>query len=47
MVSFVTIKLFSLFNTKAKTNHKGDTRPAPLSVNKLTTKYWNFFGNIS
>ena len=26
-------------------NHIGDTRPAPLSINELTTEYWNSYTN--
>ena len=28
-------------------NHTVDTRPAALSMNELTTDYWNSFTNIS
>ena len=42
-VSFAIIKFFSLFNTTAKTNHIGSTRPAPLSMDELTTEYWNSY----
>ena len=45
IVSFAIIKLFLLFNTRAKTNHKGDTLPVPLSMNELTTEYWNSYTN--
>ena len=34
-------KMFSLCNTRAKTNHIDSTRPAPLSMHNLTTEYWN------
>ena len=36
IVSLAIIKLFSLFNSRAKTNHIDNTRPAPLSMNELT-----------
>ena len=39
IASFTNIKLFSLINTRAKTNHMGDTISAPLSMNELTTEY--------
>ena len=42
-VSFAIIKLFLLFNTTAKTNHTDNKRPAPLSMNELTTEYWNCY----
>ena len=42
-VSFAIIKLFLLFNTMAKMNHIDSTRPAPLSMNELTTEYWNSY----
>ena len=34
--------MFLLFNTRAKTNNIDNTRPAPLSMNELTTEYWRF-----
>ena len=34
-------KMFSLFNTRAKTNHIDSARFTPLSMNKFTTEYWN------
>ena len=43
IVSFAIIKLFLLLNTKVKTNHTDSTRSAPLSMNKLTTEYWNSY----
>ena len=39
IVSFAIIKLFSLFNTRAKTNDIDSTRPVPLSMNELTAEY--------
>ena len=45
IVSFTIIKLFLLLNTRAKMNHIGDTMPAPLSMNELTTEYWNSYTN--
>ena len=36
-------KMFSLFNTRAKTNHLDSARPAPLSMHELTTEYWNSY----
>ena len=42
IVSLAIIKMFSLFNTRAKANHI--RRPAPLSMNELTTtEYWNSY----
>ena len=42
IVSFAIIKLILLFNTRAKTNHIGDTIPAHyLRMNELTIEYWN------
>ena len=43
-VGFAIIKLFLLFNTTAITNHiDSSTRPALLSMNELTTVYWNSY----
>ena len=28
-------------------NHIGDTIPAPLSMNELTTEYWNSYTNLN
>ena len=39
--NFAIIKLFLLFNTGAKTNQIDNTRPTPLSMNELTSEYWN------
>ena len=41
--SFAIIKLLLLFNTTAITNHINSTRSAPLSMNELTTVYWNSY----
>ena len=38
-VSYAIIKLFSLFNTTAKTNDIDSTRPTPLSIYERT-HYW-------
>ena len=37
--------LFSLFNTRHKMSHIGDTIPTRLSMNKLTTEYWISYTN--
>ena len=34
----IIIRIFSMLNTRAKTNHHS-TRPTPLSMNKFTTVY--------
>ena len=34
---------YSMYNTRAKTNDTGSTRPVPLSMNKLTAEYWNSY----
>ena len=36
-------KMFSPFNTWDKMNHIDNKRPAPLSMNGLTTEYWNSY----
>ena len=43
IASFTIRNLFSLFNTRAKTNHRYITRPTPLFMNELTIEYWNFY----
>ena len=40
IISFASINMFLLVNTRVKMNHIDSTRPAPLSVNELTTEYW-------
>ena len=42
IISFTTIKLFLLFNTRAKMNNIDSTRPVSLSMNEFTAEYWNF-----
>ena len=41
--SFTIIKLFSMFNTRAKMNNIKSTRPVSLSMNELTGEYWNSY----
>ena len=43
IATFAIIKLFLLIKTRAKTNHMDSTRLASLSMNELTTDYWNSY----
>ena len=38
--------MFLMVNTWAKSNHMDSTRPAPLSMNKLITEYWNSWNSL-
>ena len=43
IASLAIVKLFSMFNTRAKTNNIDSIRPTPLSMNELTAEYWNSY----